>query len=41
MLGKAARNTIEQHYSVKENTANFLGLFDEKYLINKEKTQLV
>jgi glycosyltransferase involved in cell wall biosynthesis len=26
-LGKAARATIEQHYSVQANTPNFLGLF--------------
>jgi glycosyltransferase involved in cell wall biosynthesis len=26
-LGQAARATIEQRYSVRANTANFLGLF--------------
>ncbi len=40
MLGRAARNTIENKYSVKANTNNFLGLFDEKYLFEKAKGQM-
>jgi len=41
MLGKAARDTIEKQYSVKANTPNFLALFDESYLVEKEKNLLV
>ena len=39
MLGKAARKTIEEKYSVKANTNTFLGLFDEKYLKENKKNE--